>query len=192
MAQSKGFKKFMAMAYGIGAAIVILGALFKLMHWPGASLMLIVGLGTEALLFVMFAFAPKDVHYHWERVYPQLLDRREVILQELKLEESRFLETLARGEKLLADVLADNPQQITGDQAFELYDTYGFPVELTQEIAEENSVIVDLDGFQKAMDQQRQRAKDANTTIDLTLQDTIDTVVSEIGVTSFANGEVKN
>ena len=59
---------------GLGAAVVILGALFKIQHYPGASLMLIVGLGTEAVLFAMFAFAPKETHYHWERVYPQLVD----------------------------------------------------------------------------------------------------------------------
>lgn len=63
---------------GLGAAVVILGALFKIMHYPGAGVMLIVGLGTEAALFVMFAFAPKDPHVpaieEWARVYPQLLD----------------------------------------------------------------------------------------------------------------------
>ena len=59
---------------GLGAAVVILGALFKIQHYPGAGIMLIVGLGTEAALFIMFAFAPKDVHFHWERVYPQLVD----------------------------------------------------------------------------------------------------------------------
>jgi gliding motility-associated protein GldL len=59
---------------GLGAAIVILGALFKIQHYPGASLMLIVGLGTEAALFVMFAFAPKEAHYDWEKVYPQLAE----------------------------------------------------------------------------------------------------------------------
>lgn len=59
---------------GLGAAVVILGALFKIQHYPGASLMLIVGLTTEAVLFAMFAFAPKETHYHWERVYPQLVD----------------------------------------------------------------------------------------------------------------------
>ena len=71
---SKAWKKFMAKLYGIGAAVVILGALFKIQHWPGAGPMLIIGLGTEAVLFIMFAFAPKDIHYHWERVYPQLVD----------------------------------------------------------------------------------------------------------------------
>ena len=59
---------------GLGAAIVILGALFKIQHYPGASIMLIVGLGTEAALFVMFAFAPKEAHYDWEKVYPQLAE----------------------------------------------------------------------------------------------------------------------
>lgn len=59
---------------GLGASVVILGALFKIQHWSGASEMLIIGLGTEAILFIMFAFAPKDIHYHWERVYPQLVD----------------------------------------------------------------------------------------------------------------------
>lgn len=59
---------------GLGAAIVILGALFKIQHYPGAGPMLVLGLGVEAALFVMFAFAPKDIHYHWERVYPQLVD----------------------------------------------------------------------------------------------------------------------
>ena len=69
--------------------------------------------------------------------HPSVLERQEVILAELQREESRFLETLERGEKLLADVLESKPKQISGTQAFELYDTYGFPLELTQEIAEE-------------------------------------------------------
>jgi gliding motility-associated protein GldL len=61
---------------GLGAAVVIVGALFKIMHWPFASPMLIVGLGTEAVLFCLFAFAPKPAHdvglERWSRVYPQL------------------------------------------------------------------------------------------------------------------------
>jgi gliding motility-associated protein GldL len=59
---------------GLGASVVIIGALFKIQHYPGAGPMLVVGLGVEAILFAMFAFAPKEPHYHWERVYPQLLD----------------------------------------------------------------------------------------------------------------------
>ena len=106
----------------------------------------------------------KDAH-------PSVLERQEVILAELQREESRFLETLERGEKLLSEVLDSKPKQISGAQAFELYDTYGFPLELTQEIAEEQGLEVDLAGFEEAMEQQRQRAKAAAVSIDLTMQD---------------------
>ena len=117
--------------------------------------------------------------------YPVVLERQEVILAELQREEARFLETLERGEKLLADLLAAEPAQISGAQAFELYDTYGFPLELTQEIAEEQGLSVDLPGFEQAMEAQRQRAKAAAVKIDLTLQDAIEQVVSDLKVTSF-------
>ena len=117
--------------------------------------------------------------------YPVVLERQEVILAELQREEARFLETLERGEKLLADLLAAEPAQISGAQAFELYDTYGFPLELTQEIAEEQGLSVDLPGFEQAMEAQRQRAKAAAVKIDLTLQDAIEQVVSDLEVTSF-------
>lgn len=81
MANSGSFKdKFYAdiapIITGLGASVVILGALFKIQHYPGAGLMLIVGLGTEAALFIMFAFAPKDpadAHLaDWAKVYPQM------------------------------------------------------------------------------------------------------------------------
>lgn len=65
-------KKVMNFAYGMGAAVVIIGALFKLMHWPGASEMLIVGLGTEALIFGLSAFDPVDKELDWSLVYPEL------------------------------------------------------------------------------------------------------------------------
>ncbi len=64
-------KKAMNFAYGMGAAVVIIGALFKLMHWPGASLMLIVGLGTEAFIFGLSAFEV-DKELDWSLVYPEL------------------------------------------------------------------------------------------------------------------------
>lgn len=65
-------KKVMNFAYGMGAAVVIVGALFKLMHWPGASAMLIIGLGTEALIFGLSAFDPVDKELDWSLVYPEL------------------------------------------------------------------------------------------------------------------------
>ncbi|HEY1047722.1 MAG TPA: gliding motility protein GldL [Bacteroidia bacterium] len=70
--ESKGFKKVMAYVYGWGAAIVIIGALFKIMHWPGANLMLIAGLGTEALIFFVSVFEPIHAEYDWTLVYPEL------------------------------------------------------------------------------------------------------------------------
>jgi len=121
--------------------------------------------------------------------YPQLVERREVILAELAREEARFLETLERGEKLLADVLAAKPRQISGAQAFELYDTYGFPLELTEEIAEEHGLTVDLAGFEAAMEAQRQRAKAAAVSIDLTLQGAIDQVAAAAEATAFKGYE---
>ena len=118
-------------------------------------------------------------------VHPQLLERRAVILAELEREEARFLETLERGEKLLAEVLAARPERISGAQAFELYDTYGFPLELTEEIAEEHGLSVDLEGFEAAMEAQRQRAKAAAVSIDLTLQGVIEQMAAELGATAF-------
>ncbi len=69
---SKGWKKFMAKLYGFGAAVVIVGALFKIMHWPGANIALIAGLGTEALIFIFSAFEPIHEDPNWELVYPEL------------------------------------------------------------------------------------------------------------------------
>ena len=117
--------------------------------------------------------------------HPGVVERRDVIVAELQREEARFLETLERGEKLLAEVLESKPKQISGVQAFELYDTYGFPLELTQEIAEEQGLTVDLAGFETAMEEQRQRAKAAAVSIDLTLQDAIEQVAADQQATSF-------
>lgn len=79
MAQQGGFQawfygKIAPIITGLGASIVIIGALFKIQHYPGAGPMLIVGLGTEAILFAMFAFAPQPHDPAWERVYPELDD----------------------------------------------------------------------------------------------------------------------
>ncbi|MEY3397611.1 MAG: hypothetical protein RL220_205 [Bacteroidota bacterium] len=69
---SKAWKKFMAKLYGIGAAVVIIGALFKIEHWPFASFFLILGLGTEALIFFFSAFEPPHEEPDWSLVYPEL------------------------------------------------------------------------------------------------------------------------
>jgi gliding motility-associated protein GldL len=74
---SSGWKNFMAKLYGIGAAVVILGALFKLQHWQGANFMLIVGLGTEAIIFFFSAFEPLHEELDWSLVYPELAGMHE-------------------------------------------------------------------------------------------------------------------
>jgi gliding motility-associated protein GldL len=70
--ESKLGKNVMAKAYGIGAAVVIIGALFKIMHWEGANTMLILGMGTEGLIFLISAFEPLHEEWDWSLVYPEL------------------------------------------------------------------------------------------------------------------------
>ncbi|NUM32395.1 MAG: gliding motility protein GldL [Bacteroidetes bacterium] len=70
--ESKGFKKFISMAYGLGASIVIIGALFKIMHWNFADQFLILGMTTEAIIFAISAFEPVHQELDWTLVYPEL------------------------------------------------------------------------------------------------------------------------
>ncbi|MFO7744246.1 MAG: gliding motility protein GldL [Psychroflexus sp.] len=72
MANSKSSKKIMNMVYGLGAAVVIIGALFKIMHWPFGNTMLIIGLLVEAAVFAISAFEPVDNDLDWSKVYPEL------------------------------------------------------------------------------------------------------------------------
>ena len=73
-ANSKFYKWLMPYLYGWGASLVIAGALFKILHWPFANEMLMVGMGTEALIFFMSAFEKAPKEYKWERAYPGILD----------------------------------------------------------------------------------------------------------------------
>ena len=117
--------------------------------------------------------------------FPNLKTREEVILQELEREVASFTTTLARGEKLLAEILASFPQQISGVDAFTLYDTYGFPLELTQEIAAEAGLKVDVESFEAEMARQRIRSQAAHETIDLTFGSSIDELAKQIPPTEF-------
>ncbi|MGA8896947.1 MAG: alanine--tRNA ligase [Planktothrix agardhii] len=177
-----------------------------------------------------------------EAIYPNVRQRETAIKAELQREETRFLETLERGEKLLAEIITkatptnlpltkgeatdissplnkggleggnsgqatptnlpltkgeatdiSSPLtkqgleggEISGQDAFVLYDTYGFPLELTQEIAEENGLTVDIKGFETAMEEQRRRSQDAHETIDLTVQGSLDQLAEHIHPTEF-------
>ena len=124
-----------------------------------------------------------------EGAYPRVRERENAIKAELQREESQFLKTLERGEKLLEEVIAklkqENKTVISGDDAFTLYDTHGFPLELTQEIAAEESFTVDVDGFNKRMKEQIEGSKAAHETIDLTVQGALDKLAENIEVTHF-------
>ena len=144
-----------------------------------------------------------------ESVYPKVRERADGIKAEMQREESQFLKTLGRGEKMLADVIKafkknvqqaqdiqdtrlaeafrENAQQaqILGREAFILYDTYGFPLELTQEIAEEQGLTVDIKGFEEEMEKQRQRSQEAHETIDLMAVGSLEELASGAATTEF-------
>ena len=124
-----------------------------------------------------------------EGAYPRVRERENGIKAELQREESKFLKTLERGEKLLEEVIAKLKQEgktvISGEDSFKLYDTYGFPQELTQEIAAEQGFTIDSEGFGVEMKKQIERAKAAHETIDLTVQGELDKLAESIEVTEF-------
>ncbi|WP_010341309.1 alanine--tRNA ligase, partial [Xanthomonas sacchari] len=94
--------------------------------------------------------------------YPELTAAQDTVLRALQAEEERFAETLDAGMKIFEDVAAKaQGGVIAGEDAFRLYDTYGFPLDLTQDIARERDLRVDEQGFETAMDEQRRRAREA-------------------------------
>jgi len=97
--------------------------------------------------------------------YPEVVEKHDYVKQVIRNEEERFHETLHDGMKIVNDILnkvkAAGGKQIEGQDAFILYDTYGFPLDLTEDIAGENGLAVDRAGFEKAMQEQRDRARSA-------------------------------
>ena len=89
LVRSKGYKNFMAKLYGWGAAVVILGALFKILHWPGANIMLMAGMFTESIIFFFSAFEPLHVEYNWALVYPELATGTDIELEETEKKSRR-------------------------------------------------------------------------------------------------------
>ncbi len=127
-----------------------------------------------------------------KNIYPELQNNSQRIFSEIDIEEQRFLNTLERGEKLLNEIIASGVKLISGTQAFELYDTYGFPLELTKEILDEKNIEVDLKGFEKEMNSQRERAKAASQTVDLTLEGSIERDIELFEKTNFVGYELLN
>ncbi|MGN6728340.1 MAG: alanine--tRNA ligase [Rhodanobacteraceae bacterium] len=95
--------------------------------------------------------------------YPELAKKQKFVEEALRAEEQRFGETLEQGMRIFDDVAARaRNAAIAGEDAFKLYDTYGFPVDLTADIARERGLSVDMDGFERAMNEQRERARSAS------------------------------
>ncbi|MGE5167127.1 MAG: alanine--tRNA ligase [Deltaproteobacteria bacterium] len=94
--------------------------------------------------------------------YPELVAKQTTVEMALFAEEERFGETLENGMKVFDEIAARSGKSIPGADAFRLYDTYGFPVDLTADIARERGLTVDMEGFEKAMNAQRERARAAS------------------------------
>lgn len=124
-----------------------------------------------------------------EDAYPQVRERENYIKTELQREETAFLKNLERGEKLLAEVIAKTANQsekmISGEDAFDLYATYGFPLELTEEIAAEQGFKVDLEGFEIKMKEHQGLGNKDRETIDLTAQNILTELAAESKATEF-------
>ena len=95
--------------------------------------------------------------------YTNLNETKDIVKKIVLKEEQKFLETINEGEKHLLDAIAKEGKIVTGETAFKLYDTYGFPIELTLEYAEEQGVTVDLDAFQIELERQKERSRAART-----------------------------
>jgi alanyl-tRNA synthetase len=102
--------------------------------------------------------------------YPEVKEKAEFIQKVIKNEEERFHETLHEGLAILASVIQKEKERgsdvISGEDVFRLYDTYGFPIELTEEYAQEEGMKVDHDGFEREMERQRERARAARQDVD--------------------------
>ncbi|MBP1930466.1 alanine--tRNA ligase [Ammoniphilus resinae] len=102
--------------------------------------------------------------------YPEVVEKREFIEKVVRTEEERFHETLNEGLTILEQMIAQAKQQgkatLSGEEAFKLYDTYGFPIDLTEDFASEQQMSVDLSGFEQAMEEQRARARAARHEVD--------------------------
>ncbi|NYE56419.1 alanine--tRNA ligase [Carboxydothermus ferrireducens] len=128
-------------------------------------------------------------------VYPELKEKADHTLKIIKLEEEKFRETLNQGLSMLAELMErltqEGKKEIPGHLAFKLYDTYGFPIELTKEIAEEKGFTVDEEGFKQQMEEQRRRAREAREDVDyLSTRDAfLKQLKEELGEVTFVGYE---
>lgn len=124
---------------------------------------------------------------NYGETYPELVQNKEKVISVIKREEERFKQTLDRGEKLLEETIAKSGDNkvISGEDAFKLYDTFGFPLELTIEMAQEKGFSVDTEGFKVAMKEQKERARQAHVAVKLTDDQIYNDILNKVGVTEF-------
>ena len=131
----------------------------------------------------LYKLVDKVVEMYGE-AYPDLVKNKAKIIDTIKKEEERFAKTLDRGYKLLDEFINDK-KDIDGESAFRLYDTFGFPLELTKEIAEENGLHVDEAGYKTAMQEQKDRAKAATAKLSVTGDIKYAKIEEKVGSTDF-------
>jgi len=143
-------------------------------------------LGINALFLYLVAGQAIDAYVD---AYPELGQKKDYILRVIKIEEERFQQTLDQGMEILNQVMqevkAKGAKTISGDDVFKLYDTYGFPLELTAEITREQSLDIDVAGFKAALEEQRERARAAQKTNKQGLSREIYDQISELPETKF-------
>ena len=173
LVRSKGYKNFMAKLYGWGAAVVIFGALFKINHWPGGTVMLIIGMCTETVIFFLSAFEPPHVEFDWTLVYPQLAGMEDTEnLSKINGEEVDSLISTpessdpltARLDKMLeeANITPDLIERL-GNGMNNLADSAQAMNGMAQAAASTDKFVSSLDGAAEAVTNLRQATEAVNT-----------------------------
>lgn len=153
--QTRGWKLFMAKVYGWGASVVLVGAMFKIMHWPGAGFMLVIGLSTEAFIFFTSAFEPLHEEYDWSLVYPELAGMHDNIEDTVELSKpSPKKSALEKFDELL------NSAQITP----ELFDKLGNGLrdlnQTTEKIADVSNATVATNNYVSSFEKASQKVNE--------------------------------
>ncbi len=170
LVRSKGYKNFMAKLYGWGAAVVIIGALFKINHWPGGTIMLIIGMGTETVIFFLSAFEPPHVEFDWTLVYPQLAGMAEtesLVNPELAKEEALPVSNdplTAKLDKMLeeANITPELIERL-GKGMSNLADSANAMNGMAQAAASTDKFVTSMDGAADAINNLKQATEAVNT-----------------------------
>jgi len=117
-------------------------------------------------------------------IYPEIIQNQAFVKNTIKQEEEQFLTTLEEGLALFDKLVDKGNNTLDGQKAFKLYDTYGFPIDLTLDIAKEQNIVVDIEGFNKHLEMQRQRSK-SSVNINIDLKDTLGLALKDLKQTEF-------